>query len=179
MAVTSLITCDLHRGDAPKATSHTFSFDNRSYEIDLCDDHLNRLQTTLQEYIDNGRRTGGRAAPTARGRAKAAPAPAKPVSSIREWARRNGMEISAKGRIPLTIVQAYESSTAAAGNGADESAPSDDTATTETDDAPATTRGRGSRGGKTTGSARGGKAKARGGRTSGLKVTMNGKPVPV
>jgi len=110
MAVTSFVTCDLHHGDSPKATTHIFSIDNRAYEIDLCPEHLDRFHTVMSEFVEGARRTGNRAAATGRGRARLATTPGAEVSAIREWARRNGMDVSTKGRIPLTIQQAYEAS---------------------------------------------------------------------
>ena len=107
MAVTSITTCDLHNSDAPKATSHTFSVDNRRYEIDLCPQHLAQLSEAIQTFTAAARRSGARTSNVMRRRGVAA-TPANRVSEIREWARRNGMNVSAKGRIPVSIMQAYE-----------------------------------------------------------------------
>jgi hypothetical protein len=112
MAVTNITTCDLHTtGEAPKAQTHTFSLDNRSYMIDLCPEHLAQFNTTLQEYVSSSRRSAGRSAPRSRQRASSA-TPSNRVSEVREWARRNGMEVSSKGRIPLSVMQAYDSADA-------------------------------------------------------------------
>lgn len=110
MALTSLITCDLHGEDAPKASSHTFSLDTRSYEIDLCEEHFAQIQEALSEFIEVARRSGTRTAVAGRGRGKVPAAPPTSIPAVREWARRNGMEVSAKGRIPSSVLHAYEAS---------------------------------------------------------------------
>jgi hypothetical protein len=111
MAITSYITCDLNHEEPMKAVTHTFSIDNRSYEIDLCENHLAQFQAALSEYVKAARRNNPtRGVSTGRVRNRNVPVPTPPVSAIREWARKNGMDVSTKGRIPQSLLVAYEAS---------------------------------------------------------------------
>ncbi|HEY3606160.1 MAG TPA: Lsr2 family protein [Pseudonocardiaceae bacterium] len=91
----------------------TFGLDGVVYEIDLSDDNAEKLRDNLAEFISSARRTGGRAK---RGAATSAAAGAangsgrsrEQTQAIREWARKNGHEISERGRIPATIIEAFE-----------------------------------------------------------------------
>ena len=100
---------DIDGGDAHGTV--TFGLDGITYEIDLSDDHASALRDELAPYIGHARRTGGR---KARG---TAPAPAtvpnrERTQAIRAWATDNGYEMSARGRISTTIVDAYDAAQA-------------------------------------------------------------------
>jgi nucleoid-associated protein Lsr2 len=106
---------DLDGSEAAGTVS--FALDGRSYEIDLSDDNAARLRDSLASFIAAARRSGGTS--SRRGRtsprvpAEAATASARPsreaTAAIRTWARENGHEVSERGRIPNSVVQAYES----------------------------------------------------------------------
>ena len=87
-----------------------FALDGRSYEIDLSGANGTRLRDALEPFVSAARRTGGR-----RGGA-AAPAAARPSTdreqnqAIREWAQKQGMKISERGRIPSNVLEAYHQS---------------------------------------------------------------------
>lgn len=92
-----------------------FGLDGRSYEIDLSEDNAARLRDALASYVAAARRSGGsgrrgRTAP--RDTADAPAAPSRPsreaTAAIRAWARENGHDVSERGRIPNSVVQAYE-----------------------------------------------------------------------
>jgi len=89
----------------------TFGLDGVTYEIDLSDDHAAALRDELAPYIGSARRTGGR---KARGTAPAsATAPNRErTQAIRAWATENGYEMSARGRISTSIVEAYDAAQA-------------------------------------------------------------------
>ncbi|MFF0541794.1 histone-like nucleoid-structuring protein Lsr2 [Nocardia thailandica] len=89
-----------------------FALDGVSYEIDLSAANAARLREGLDEWVGNARRVSGRR----RTKAAGAPAPAgknrAPVdreqsAAIREWARRKGHKVSARGRISADITDAY------------------------------------------------------------------------
>lgn len=94
---------DLDGGTAEETVS--FSLDGVAYEIDLSAKNAGKLRDALAAYVGSGRRVGGRAA---RGKAKVARNGNTPTSDIREWARKTGLDVSERGRIPATIVAAYE-----------------------------------------------------------------------
>ena len=99
-------------GEAPADETVEFGIDGVSYEIDLSAANAAELRAQLEIWISNARRTAGR-----RRTAKAAIAPTAtkarvPVdreqsAAIREWARRNGHKVSARGRISAEITEAY------------------------------------------------------------------------
>jgi hypothetical protein len=88
----------------------TFGLDGVSYEIDLTNANASNLRSSIEEYVAAARRTGGR---VKRGTASAATngsagAGREQAQAVRDWARRNGHEISARGRIPANIQEAFE-----------------------------------------------------------------------
>jgi hypothetical protein len=92
----------------------TFGLDGQIYEIDLDADHAGELRSTLQRYIDAGRRTGEqRTTPAttdrARPRRSAGTTQRTDPAAVRAWARAHGHLISDRGRIPTAVLQAYES----------------------------------------------------------------------
>jgi hypothetical protein len=94
----------------------TFGLDGVTYEIDLTDRNANNLRKSLAEYVAHARRTGGRvkrgmAAKTGNGSVTASHEQAR---AIREWARRNGHEVSNRGRIPASLIEAFEAAQAEA-----------------------------------------------------------------
>ncbi|HEY0578029.1 MAG TPA: Lsr2 family protein [Pseudonocardia sp.] len=87
-----------------------FGLDGKSYEIDLSSSNAGKLRGALADYVAAARR-GGRA------RANAASASAasgrggavdrEQNQAIREWARKRGMKVSDRGRIPADVTSAY------------------------------------------------------------------------
>ena len=56
--VSVVVTDDLD--GSPNAETVAFSFDGQSYEIDLSEKNVTKLQTSLQPFMDAGRRTAHR-----------------------------------------------------------------------------------------------------------------------
>jgi hypothetical protein len=85
-----------------------FSFQGKSYEIDLSAETRDKLATALDPYISKARPTGQR------GRASApqnrSGGGGNRLQEIREWARSNGYTVSDRGRISKEIQEAYEQS---------------------------------------------------------------------
>jgi hypothetical protein len=104
---------DLDGTSSESIETITFGLDGVVYEIDLSDDNAEKLRDNLAEFIGSARRTGGR---SKRGTATSTTAAAtngsgrsrEQTQAIREWARKNGHEISERGRIPATIIEAFE-----------------------------------------------------------------------
>ena len=84
-----------------------FAMDGKSYEIDLSATNSARLRETLAPFVSAARRTGGRR------RSGGAVATARPSTdreqnqAIREWAKKKGLNVSERGRIPAEIVERY------------------------------------------------------------------------
>ncbi|GGH43946.1 histone-like nucleoid-structuring protein Lsr2 [Microbacterium album] len=84
-----------------------FSLDGKSYEIDLTAENAQSLRDTFTPYISAARRmSGGSSSSSApRGRRRGGQTDYGP---IREWAKQNGYKVSERGRVPATIIEAYE-----------------------------------------------------------------------
>jgi hypothetical protein len=83
-----------------------FGIDGKNYEIDLSKANAAKLRDALASYVAAARRSGGRR----RGGAGAARRPAidrEQNQAIREWARKRGMKVSDRGRIPAEVLDAY------------------------------------------------------------------------
>ena len=86
-----------------------FALDGVAYEIDLCGSNAARLREIFAEYVAAARRPRGERG-AGRGRARTAPdtADREPAQAVREWARGAGHEVSERGRIPASVLEAYE-----------------------------------------------------------------------
>ncbi|OQO92831.1 histone-like nucleoid-structuring protein Lsr2 [Saccharomonospora piscinae] len=88
-----------------------FGLDGVSYEIDLSSENAEELRDALAQYVEHARRAGGRKRPSSKGAAKAnarsASVDREQNQAIRAWARKNGYEVSDRGRIPSEVVDAY------------------------------------------------------------------------
>jgi hypothetical protein len=88
-----------------------FALDGMNYEIDLSSKHADKLRSVLDKYVKSARRVGrSHPVPTARIRTGGAPTRSDRAQNqaIRDWARRKGIELSNRGRIPRNIVEQYE-----------------------------------------------------------------------
>lgn len=87
-----------------------FGFDGVTYEIDLSAKNATKLRSELTRWAESGRRVSGRR----RGRSgsgRRGPMDREQSGAIREWARKNGHDVSTRGRIPAEIVEAFHAST--------------------------------------------------------------------
>ena len=122
-------------GETTGAATVPFGLDGKAYEIDLGDVNAKRLRDLLAEFIEAARQVGTvqvvESKKTRRPKLSrpSAPAPSPTATNggtpsrtqnqaIREWAKRMGVAIGDKGRIPAHIVERYE---AEAGDAAPES----------------------------------------------------------
>lgn len=102
--------------NVPASETVMVGLDGSWYEIDLSDSNADLLRKQMQQWIiharkvsrrqrsasPNGQRDGA-STPRTRGAADRARS-----AAIREWARKQGFEISARGRISSEVVRAYE-----------------------------------------------------------------------
>jgi hypothetical protein len=110
--VVTLLTDDLDGGEADRTVE--FGLDGVNYTIDLSEKNAGKLRKALEPYIAAGTRVGrggldrrgatrGRAGTPAGGRSSR-----EQNQAIREWAAKNGYEVSERGRIPTSVVEAFE-----------------------------------------------------------------------
>lgn len=99
-------------GESDAAETVNFSIDGHNYEIDLSMLNASKLRGQLEEWTHKARKVGGRRRKTPGSKTpvaavKAAAEHAISPAAIREWAGRNGHEVSARGRISQDVVDAY------------------------------------------------------------------------
>jgi hypothetical protein len=98
--------CDYDSKEIPDGEHMTraFSLDGRDYEIDLCERHSQKFDEVLQKFADKARKVTGRV-----GRPKRRTTAHRQRSAdIRAWAKRSGMDVSERGRIPANVIAKYE-----------------------------------------------------------------------
>ena len=95
----------------PADETVTFALDGREYEIDLTSKNAAALRKAFDVYVKNGRRmSGGRRQRSASSGGSSSSRPKSDVDTkaVREWAGKNGFELSSRGRIPANVVEAYK-----------------------------------------------------------------------
>lgn len=87
---------DLDGSNADETVS--FSIDGKFYELDLSDKNAGKLRTFLGKYVEAARvvRPNGKVA-------------VKQTDSkaVRAWAQSQGIDVPDRGRIPASVMQAY------------------------------------------------------------------------
>jgi Lsr2 len=101
---------DLDGSSSGAIETVAFSLDGVTYEIDLSDDHAEKLREHLADFIGSARRIGGRSkrATTVPSSTNGAGRSREQTQAIREWARKNGHDVADRGRIPAGIIQEFE-----------------------------------------------------------------------
>src|SRR3954467_10151846 len=108
--IVTLLTDDIDGSEADRTVE--FGLDGVNYTIDLSERNAGKLRKALAPYLAAASRLGRSSAGRipARGTA-AAPSRANrdQNQAIREWATSNGYDVSERGRIPGSIVEAFHS----------------------------------------------------------------------
>ena len=98
--------------NVPADETVSFALDGTNYEIDLSDKNATQLREAFSRYVQAarkvGRGSGGRASGGGRSRATGGRMDREQAGAIRDWARKNGHNVSDRGRIPASVVEAYE-----------------------------------------------------------------------
>jgi hypothetical protein len=100
--VTEILVDDID--GTPGERTVNFTWDGVSYEIELSKKNAVAFEKVVKPYTEaarrvrasRGRRGGGR------GSAK------QNLAAIREWAAQNGFDVSSRGRIASSVIDAYE-----------------------------------------------------------------------
>lgn len=104
---------DLDETEAEETVN--FGLDGTSYEIDLSAPNAAKLRDALATYVANARKSGRSSSPAASRpasstrRPRAARGDREQTQAIREWARSHGHKVGDKGRIPASVLEAYNS----------------------------------------------------------------------
>ena len=106
--VSVTFACDYDSKEIPDGEQMTraFSLDGRDYEIDLCEKHSEKFDEVLKRFSDRARKVTGRVTRTKRKTA----AHRQHSAEVRAWAKRSGIEVSDRGRIPAQVIKKYEAS---------------------------------------------------------------------
>jgi hypothetical protein len=115
-----IITSDLSGEELERGKGRTvlFSVEDSAYSIDLTDAEADEFFETMKKYTSVATRRSNRPAQTRK-------TPAKPSSSssgsgrtteelarVRAWAKENGHEVSARGRIRADVLAAFDKANA-------------------------------------------------------------------
>ena len=100
--------CDYDQKEIPPDQHRVrrFSFDGRNYEMDLCSWHSDSFDETISRFAQYARKPAVRAPLVKRRTA----AHRQHSASVRAWAKKTGIEVSDRGRIPSAVVARYEAS---------------------------------------------------------------------
>lgn len=100
--------------NVPADETVSIGLDGSWFEIDLSSSNAEELRKVMDQWIQHARRvsgrssSGGAASSTSGGSRTRGAADRARSAAIREWARTQGFEISARGRISTEIVKAWE-----------------------------------------------------------------------
>ena len=102
-----IYTDDLSGEESQEISTHTFSLNGVTYEIDLAPDSYDELAQALDRFIKSARKTGrGKGTPKPRvGKQASGGASAE---EIRAWAKEQGITVSERGRVPSTVREQFE-----------------------------------------------------------------------
>src|SRR4051794_5048713 len=91
----------------------SFGLNGTDYEIDLTNEHADELRAALARFVGAARKTGSSRRDRTRGtgRPRSSKSDVSPIA-VREWAKANGIELSARGRVPQRVIDQFK----AAGN---------------------------------------------------------------
>ena len=104
--VSVTFACDYDSKEIPSGEhlTRSFSLDGRDYEIDLCEKHSQKFDETLKRFADRARKVSSR---VGRGKRRTT-AHRRRSAEIRAWAKRSGLDVSERGRIPAQVISKYE-----------------------------------------------------------------------
>ncbi|WP_040829500.1 histone-like nucleoid-structuring protein Lsr2 [Nocardia jiangxiensis] len=83
-----------------------FGIDGVEYEIDLSVKNTAKLRAVFDQWIEPARKVGrvSKGKSTVGGRTAV---DREQTAAVREWARKNGYDVSSRGRIQASILEAY------------------------------------------------------------------------
>jgi hypothetical protein len=100
-----ILVDDLDGGAADETV--VFGFDGVNYEIDLNTAHAVEFREAVASWIGHARKVSNRGAPRTPRRAARGSGPSE-ATLVREWARKNGHDVSDRGRIPADLKAKYD-----------------------------------------------------------------------
>ena len=105
-------TDDLENDDVPADETISFALDGTTYEIDLSEKNAAEMRDVFGKYLSAARKVSRGARASGAGRSRATGGGGRmdreQAGAIRDWARKNGHAVSDRGRIPASVVEAFE-----------------------------------------------------------------------
>jgi hypothetical protein len=95
----------------PAEATVRFGLDGTDFEIDLNAGHDQALHDLLAPYVKAARRVSSTQRPSPRKRTASTSGPGS--AEIRDWAKKQGIEVKDRGRIPAELVVRFKAATAA------------------------------------------------------------------
>ncbi|MEZ0163890.1 Lsr2 family protein [Kineococcus sp. LSe6-4] len=89
-----------------------FGLDGLAYEIDLTASDAAALRRALAPYVEHGRVTPARRAGATRRRGGTGAGPVVDSAAVRAWARKRGVPVTSRGRVPAGVIEQYLAATA-------------------------------------------------------------------
>jgi hypothetical protein len=103
-----MLMCDLHRsGDVEAVATVEVSIAGDRRTIDVCPEHLSELKATLRPWLRKA--VPAKTATTRKASESLARRTGRRGDSaaVRAWAKKNGYDLPARGRIPNAVSEAY------------------------------------------------------------------------
>lgn len=105
--MTVQVLCDVCQSPVGVETLR-FGWNLVNYEVDLCPDHSEQMSRVVEPVVEVSRRLGARPS-SGPSSAPSFVAPREQVTTteVRAWAKRKGIEVSNRGRIPDELFDRY------------------------------------------------------------------------
>ena len=101
-----ILVDDVDGGEAEESVA--FGLDGVNYEIDLSTSNAEALREALAPWVGHARRVGGRASGRSRSAGKSSRSSKTDLGEVRSWARKNGFQVSDRGRVSAEVLAAYD-----------------------------------------------------------------------
>jgi choline dehydrogenase-like flavoprotein len=90
---------------SPGDRTVNFTWEGTAYEIELSRKNAVAFERAMKPYVDAARRIRSPRSRRAGGQARGGK---RDLTAIREWAAQNGFDVSSRGRIAASVIEAYE-----------------------------------------------------------------------
>ena len=102
---TTITTFDDLDGSTDDVKTISLSFDGTSVEVDLGEANYDKLAKAIEPYLKAGRKT---TRASIRRRTDRSKPTGSDTAAIREWAAKNGLAVSPRGRISASVREQFD-----------------------------------------------------------------------
>lgn len=88
----------------------SFALDGQNFEIDLSNENATKLRDDFARYVGHGRKvsSNGSTSRPSGSRSRPSNGDKRDLGPVREWARQNGHDVSERGRVKTSVIEAYD-----------------------------------------------------------------------